>query len=453
MTLTDKQKLHKRLTSFCTMMGEGMTGLDVPLQVRIRETIQHLGTTTKVVIAGLSASQHRGVGEFLAGGPFFSSHEEILKCPLIRISHGEKSATEAIFGTEIKKYPGVSVSVALAGKRPDTIQLHLPYDIFRNIDISILPAYDTEEQRSAYLVNLIENTEVVIWCSDAAQPWSPQERRLWFTVPDTLKERSILALTHTGQDETKETQETLRKKLEIVSGEFHTSAKMHVADAKAAVRSGKVIDRERFKSSGGYGLIQHALALVQISQKKLVDDAKALREELDQIPLGTVQGTPLQPLPDILQKPVTASPDLTEKTPSDSAEPSVSVKDQTPAETIKIILRDGAQACREALSDSTGTRKDFSTIFGHADKMLSSLKATLSEADILDRDHVKIRTQITDIAELISLLSYENDENAARDAAAILHQISSDILLRLPTQPAEATHGISEAGDVSVRRT
>jgi len=429
MKLTEKQKLRKRLKSFCGMMGDELNNLDPDLVSRLKDTVQRLEMPTKVAIAGLSTSQHRSVGEIFIGEQLFASNEEAQSCPKIEVCFGKEAKTEAIFGDTLKSYPGLSLSVALAGKKPTALRIHLPHPIFADIDFTILPAYDGDDNRAGFLVNLLDNTEVIVWCSDATDQWTPQERRLWFTVPDTLKERSVLALTNAEQLTTDEAVASLEQKLEFVSGEFHTSAKVNVDQAKASVRSGGVIDADQFASSGGQALLKHIMALVQIGQVDLMVQAKALRAEIDTIPIGAPQEAPALPLSETLPTPTPAAAEL------------------SPQDQAKKILLDGAKRCQSALSDCKPD--NYSPMFDPLTDLLSTLSKTMKDGLTLDRDHKLMAKQIEEASALVGLLSYENNEKAAQEAAEILRQITLDFWLRMPSNSVGNTRNISEIDKVS----
>ncbi len=432
MKLTEKQKLRKRLKSFCGMMGDELNNLDADLVSRLTETIHRLGTPAKVAIAGLSASQHRAVGELFIGERLFASADEAKSCPVIEVRFGKEAKTEAIFGDTLKSYPGISLSVALAGKKPSAIRIQLPYPILADIDFTILPAYDGDDNRAGYLVNLLDNTEVIVWCSDATNQWSPQERRLWFTVPDTLKEHSVLALTNAELLTTDEATTALEQKLEFVSGEFHTSAKVNVEQAKTTVHSGTVLDNDQFVSSGAMSLMKHVIALVQIGQGDLLAQAKAVRAEIDTIPIGALQDAPSVPLS-------AAGPTL-----AVAAKPASQLSPEAHA---KNIILNGAKRCQAAVKNCEPN--NYSPMFDPLNEVLSSLSKVIANDLNLTRDHDLMKRQITEASELIGLLSYENNENAANEATDIFRQITMDTWLRLPSKSVSGTRNLTEIEKVS----
>lgn len=415
MKLTEKQKLLKRLNAFCGMLGDDLKNLDAELLARVEDTKQRLGQSAKVAIGGLQDSNHRAIAEFLLGESLFRNAEEKDKCPLIEIRYGKEAKTHAIFGETRKTYPGLALSVALGGKTPDAIGIEVPNPLAADIKFVVLPSYDGDDNKAGYLVNLLDDTESIIWVSDANTPWQPKERRLWFTIPDTLKEHSVLALAGAENVTTDEAREALNEKRAFVAEDFCHHTPIFVDAAMAAFPKGKVADPTQFASSGGEALFKQITALVEANQAGLLDDARALRVELDKIPLGGSDPVPLAPLP--------------------AATPAASGKASTPADELKTLLLGKANLCKAAVGDCTST--DYAPVFEPMTELLGGIQNAMRDDLTLSRDQALMVTQVDEACELVGLLSYENNEKAAQEAADTVRQIVSDVWARLPNDAAD----------------
>lgn len=410
MKLTEKQKLLKRLNAFCAMLGDQLKELDADLLVRLEETKTRLASTSKVAVAGLGDSQHRSLAEFLLGATLFRNAEEAKKCPTIQVRYAKEAKTHAIFGETRKTYPGVALSLALAGKAPDVIGLEITNPIAADIAFTILPVYEGDDNRAGYLVNLLDDTASIVWCSKATETWHPRERRLWFTVPDTLKERSILALTNAENLTDPVVRTVYEEKRAFVSDEFCHLSPIFIDDAKSASSNGSVTDAAKFKSSGGETLLKQIMSVVQSQQTDLLEEARALRVELDKIPLGSAQPVPSSPLP-------FAAP----ASPKDAA---------ATEDRVKKMILDGATACKTALDECASN--DFTPVFDPMSDLLSGIQKAIRDEVSLERDHTEMIAQADEASELVGLLSYENNAKAAEEAALIILQIVNDVWSRLP---------------------
>ena len=419
---TEKQKLLKRLNAFCGMLGDDIKNLDADLVARIEDTIRGLGATSKIAIAGLSDSQHTALAEFLLGEKLFRSDEERKKCPSIQVRYGKEAKTHAIFGETRKTYPGLALSVALGGKVPDVIGLEVPNPIAADIGFMILPPYEGDDNRGGYLVNLLDDTESIIWCSSATTPWQPRERRLWFTVPDSLKERSILVLTGAENVADDSARAALNEKRAFVVDDFRHHTPIFIDAAKAAFVDGKVTDQPQFASSGGEAILKQITDLVQAKQAGVLEDARALRTELDKIPLGSSDQVPAEPLP--------------------AVSPSVADKSASPADRLKEIILRKANLCKAGVEECTTS--DYAPVFEPMTDLLSGIQKAMHDDVALTRDHALMATQVDEAAELVGLLSYENNDKAAQEAADVTQQIVADIWSRLPANAADNAPNTAE---------
>lgn len=424
MKLTEKQKLLKRLKAFCGMLGDDIESLDADLRTRLEDTIERLSAKRKIAIGGLSGSQHRDIGEFLLGETLFNSVKNVEDCPHIQVRYGKEPKTHAIFGETRKTYPGLSLSLALAGKTPDAIGLEVKNPLAADINFVILPAYDGDDSRAGYLVNLLDNTETIVWCSDATAPWQPKERRLWFTVPDSLKKRSILALTGAERLTDDASRLALEEKREFVSDEFHFFSTISADVAKSATKSGTVTDAAKFAESGGENLLKQVMSLLQSDQKDLLEQARAVRAEIDLIPLGGDQPVPVAPLAETL-----------EPTPS------------TPEDTLKASLLADSRRCVSAVGQCKAN--DFGPLFEEMNELLSNLSKAVRADVTFDRDQDLMVKQVDEAAELVGLLSYENNSKASQEAADTVRQISLDVLSRLSGENNASTRIVSDSSELS----
>ena len=443
MKLTEKQKLHKRLNAFRSMIGDGIKDLDSALVERINDTIRRLGSNSKVAIAGLSDSQHTSLAEFLVGEALFHNDDERQKCPTIQVRYGKEAKTHAIFGETRKTYPGLALSVALGGKVPDVIGLEVTNPVAAEIGFTILPAYQGDDSRGGYLINLLDDTESIIWCSSATTPWQPRERRLWFTVPDPLKERSILALTGAENVSDDAARTALNEKRAFVADEFYHHTPIFVDAAKGAYVKGKVTDEAQFASSGGETLFNQITGLVQAKQSVLLEEARALRTELDKIPLGGAEPAPVVPLseaaPTVTAEPATpvvaTPPSATTPAAEEEVVEEVVQETASPVDQLEALVLQHANLCKAGIAECTKT--DYAPIFEPMTDLLSGIQKAIRGDLKLSRDHSTMVTQVEEASELVGLLSYENNEKAAQEAADVTRQIVTDIWSRLPNSAAD----------------
>lgn len=407
--IADRKKMLKRLTGFRTLQGDKIDRIDPALVTRLNDTINVLSTPVKITIAGLSDSQHHALTNLFAGTTLVA--EGTATCPPLHLHHGTEARTSTTIGDQKRAFRGCVVEklISLGAKEP--IRVDVPTMLLPYAELSVLPAYETHDDQSGYLLDLIGESDVVIWCSNATTPWQPRERRLWFTVPDDIKERSILALTaaeHVAHDD--EAREAYEAKCEFTAEEFAYHIPLAVGAMIDAAPKGAIRDQDRFKAVGGTLFLD---TLVELTDGTLLEDAQALRVELDAIPIGTVQ-TP---------------PSLDVEAAASTVEPESSEAD--PADTMRAKIISNARACIDTLK--TGGDTDTAPLFDAMSTLLADMTASLRGDVQMARDHEALLGQLNEAGDLVSLLGYEGTASAAQEAVDLLRQITMDVIDRLPS--------------------
>ncbi len=411
-TKSERGKLLKRIRGFCSIMGDDLQGLDSELLTRIDETIRSLETPVHVVLAGLADSQHHALASTLVGAPLIETKGTIAKCPLLRVRMGSEPRTSTIVGDRSRTFRGCVIDKLVSVGATNPIEVELPTLPLSQLHLSILPTYEAQEDRAAYLLDLIGDSEIVVWCSNASTVWHPNERRLWFTVPDDLKARSILTLTHAqnlADDDSART--TCDEKREIVADDF-----AHIVTSEAADDISDLLDT--------------LLKVMEGAETALLDNARTLRDELSAIPLGSIHATPI-PIPAPTPAPSTQEADAS----------------SDPAASLRTTLARDARACIAATESMTNS--DSAAVFEAMATLLSGLSKTLKGGLTLHRDHEALMAEISEADDLIGLLSYEGGALAVQEAADLLRQIAVDVLDRLdPELAMDGTNAHSDENEL-----
>ena len=407
----EKKKLLKRLKGFCAAMGDDLGTLDPALRARIDESILELSRPKKVAIAGLADARHHDLASFFVGVDLVSPDSMIEECPIIHIRHGAAEKTHAFIGEKTHELPGCQIDKVIATGKATKVDLELTTPITAEMNFSIMPVYDVQENRTNYLFELLNDVDVLIWCSNASEPWQSRERRLWFTIPDELKTRSILALTEADLVTGDAAQAAFDKKCALLAEEFNSMSAISVDTAREAAPNGNLVDPEKFAESGGPEMLRGLLALLAAGSQDALDRARAVRLELDEIPLGGMTAAPVDPVPAPMVK-ISNSKKTTPDTPSAPI-------------SIETFLTENVATCIAAAEQSADG--DYGDLFEQMDALLAGLiDHAAGELDNAS-DPESIRSQLKEARDLVGLLRYEKDEKAAHDAAAVVRQVSIDL--------------------------
>ena len=395
--ISERKKLLKRFKGFLTILGDDIDTLDPALLARLDITVAALKRPVRVVLAGLADARHHDLASRLCGTPLAPGSDTAMACPSLVIRAGNEPRTATSVAGRDRVFKGCVLDKLIDMGTQEQVTLDLPDLMMPHVELSVLPVYDTQDDRSRYLFDLVEQSDAIIWCSDAASPWQPKERRLWFTVPDDLKSLSILALTETeGQAEDAATKAARDEKIEFTEGEFAHTVSVQYDDDGFAKDVSALIG-----------------ALAALVDEPVLIDARALRSELDKIPIGTAA-------------PVAGPAPALTPMPQETTDP---------APDLRTLISRNASACIEAVDGSTSA--DRGALFDAMNTLLSQVSDALKGTESLSRDHEAMALQVGEANDLVSLLSYEGTALAVQEAADLVCQIATEILDRLPMASAD----------------
>lgn len=75
------------------------------------------------------------------------------------------------------------------------LHVTLPAPILRHCELLDLPGLSDPDRDEAQIHPLLTLAHLVVWCSAATQAWRQSERSLWLTLPQRLRQHSLLAVT------------------------------------------------------------------------------------------------------------------------------------------------------------------------------------------------------------------------------------------------------------------
>lgn len=116
------------------------------------------------------------------------------RLPPVWISYGDNTATrEDLDGTTHPIDITQLESVRLEETR--LIRLHLKSDLLRLCDLIDMPGISDPNMRSEVWQSVIGEADNVLWCTHATQAWRQSEAAVWESLPEDLRQKSLLLLT------------------------------------------------------------------------------------------------------------------------------------------------------------------------------------------------------------------------------------------------------------------
>ncbi|MEM7470510.1 MAG: dynamin family protein [Pseudomonadota bacterium] len=138
------------------------------------------------------------------------------------------------------------------------IRLFFEADILQVCDLIDFPGISDPNMSSEVWQRMMGEVDAVLWCTHATQAWRQSEAAVWDTVPEAVRERSVLLVTKfdklTSERDKFRVLARLGKETE---GKFGATFPISLTAALAAGE-----DYEAFEESGGGAFLEHLIPLI-----------------------------------------------------------------------------------------------------------------------------------------------------------------------------------------------
>lgn len=204
------------------------------------------------------------------------------------------------------------------------IRLFLEADILEVCDLIDFPGISDPNMSSDVWERMLPEVDAVIWCTHATQAWRQSESAVWDTMPEAVRNHSILLITRYDKLTTDRDRGRVIKRVEReTKGQFSGTYPISLLQALQAGENYELWD-----SSGAGPFVQRLIATID----ELTDIAKRTELPLYNLADG-------QPIPDLVLPTVTPRR-VVRARPEDSAKRErPAPEDVAPADPTKPILR------------------------------------------------------------------------------------------------------------------
>ncbi len=138
------------------------------------------------------------------------------------------------------------------------VRLFFEADILNVCDLIDFPGISDPNMSSDVWQRMLEEIDVVLWCTHATQAWRQSEAAVWNDMPAAVRANSILLITRFDKLKTERDRTRVLKRLaKETKGLFGATFPISLTDALAAGE-----DYEAFEESGGIDFLQHFLGMI-----------------------------------------------------------------------------------------------------------------------------------------------------------------------------------------------
>lgn len=153
---------------------------------------------------------------------------------------------------QLEQLEGIDVEATRA------IRLFFEADILEVCDLIDFPGISDPNMSSDVWGRMLTEVDAVLWCTHATQAWRQSEAAVWETIPDAVREKSVLLITRFDKLTTERDRYRVRARLaKETQGLFGGIFPISLTQALAAGE-----DIEAFEASGGGAFLEHLIPLI-----------------------------------------------------------------------------------------------------------------------------------------------------------------------------------------------
>lgn len=185
------------------------------------------------------------------------------RLPPVWISYGEPGAVrEDLDGNAWPVEARDLESVPLDQTR--VIRLTMQEDILRLCDLIDMPGISDPNMASEVWERVLGEADHVLWCTHATQAWRQSEAAVWETLPDDLRNKSLLLVTRFDKIVSDRDRDRVLTRVRHEAGPFF--AGVYPISLTEALKAGE--DRSKWESSGAEAFVQRLIDLLMRPQSQ-----------------------------------------------------------------------------------------------------------------------------------------------------------------------------------------
>ena len=179
------------------------------------------------------------------------------RLPPVWISYGENSATRE--GLDGNEHPiDITQLDSVQLEETSLIRLNLKSEILQLCDLIDMPGISDPNMNSDVWRTIIGEADNIVWCTHATQAWRQSEAAVWDSLPEELRDKSLLLLTRFDKILSPRDQERVLSRVRReTSGLFSDLFPISLTEALVAGE-----DREAWVNSGAEAFAERLIDLL-----------------------------------------------------------------------------------------------------------------------------------------------------------------------------------------------
>lgn len=433
------------LTRFAAVLDKSAMQSDPTLdnaRSQAQGYLARLEAPVRIAVAGLSRSGKSSLINLLVGEDVIPTLPRRTTMPAVMLRHAPTYTTTAgWWDREDQVFDGLALDRVL-DEHPDIVSFGIDCEVLRDIWLMDLSDLEDSGGQANALFVLNRLADMIIWCTNAEDPWTAEERHVWGMVPKLLQKRSVLVLTHADHLSAGMLTPTLDRLKNTVGSSFRAVLPVATTDAWRALQ-GKAPQPEKLWAASGIEAFMVAMLELAVECRKAEIEkvrrgmAQHLEPLLSRLPVAP----PHPPVKERAAAPAAARP-ITPRASADTAKaspPATPARRSTdtpkPPQTPDVAAPSVPQAIvawrrrMAALNDglksgAIATDAEFMTA---SQESLAAYMEDIAGMGALPEGCAWIEDELHRAQDLLILMQYESDERNGETAALLLAQITDSL--------------------------
>lgn len=207
----------------------------------------------KVVVGGEFSSGKSTFIKMLLGRHVVQTQASASSMPTVNFQYSAKPGFRAVGAKNSRDIPDLGALSDDELHKLERLEVMTDLPFLKKFELFDTPGTSDPTRDVDQLLTVVDQADFIIWCTNATQAWRESERIMWDAMPDELKKRSLLLVTHVDLPSVKPSIDRLMKRLtKDASSLFREIIPVELLLASGARDGdGKVTDPAAWDASGG----------------------------------------------------------------------------------------------------------------------------------------------------------------------------------------------------------
>lgn len=177
------------------------------------ELSARLAGPVKMALAGEFSSGKTTLARMLLGQDFVTTKASASAMPTVRFRYGVHEKFTLITGDEQRDIAGLDDLTDADMRAADALVITIDLPFLKRVELFDTPGTSDPTRTIDQIVDIANEVDFIMWCTNATQAWRQSERAMWEELPARSHVNSLLIVTHVDLPKVKASLPRLMKRM------------------------------------------------------------------------------------------------------------------------------------------------------------------------------------------------------------------------------------------------